>query len=255
MSDLSDLSPHSRFSDRADDYAKYRPTYPQAAIDWILEGLGPPSRLRIADIGAGTGISSWLLAERGVQIVALEPNAEMLAHAKRHTRIRYAAGTAEATGLAAGTIDIVTAFQAFHWFAPEPTMREFCRILKRRGRLAAIWNARNREDPFTLAYSDLIETFGDEVTSIERGRGSGSVTQTLTEGGFTRVLVRDFPHFHRMDHDNFIGYARSASYLPREGTEYGRLFGGLEEIYGRFADPEGYVVFPYLTKVFRADRG
>lgn len=56
---LYTLNPLTRFSDTA-DYVNYRPSYPAAAIDIILEGLAPPTQLLAADIGAGTGISSRL---------------------------------------------------------------------------------------------------------------------------------------------------------------------------------------------------
>lgn len=62
------MNPLSRFADRADDYAKYRPSYPAATIDTILEGLTNLSQLVAADMGAGTGISSRLLAERGIRV-------------------------------------------------------------------------------------------------------------------------------------------------------------------------------------------
>ena len=79
------MNPLSRFSDRAADYAKYRPSYPEEAIATIMEGLGNPSQLVAADIGAGTGISSRLLAERGVRVLAIEPNTEMREAARMST--------------------------------------------------------------------------------------------------------------------------------------------------------------------------
>src|SRR5262245_49009958 len=100
MSAPSDLDPTGRFTQRADDYAVYRPTYPAAAIDAILDGLGAPARLVAADVGAGTGIASRLLAERGVRVLAVEPNAAMRAVAAAHPRVEAHVGTAEATGLA-----------------------------------------------------------------------------------------------------------------------------------------------------------
>ncbi|MFN2529344.1 MAG: class I SAM-dependent methyltransferase [Candidatus Baltobacteraceae bacterium] len=253
MSHPSELSPTTRFSERADDYAKYRPTYPQAAIDWILQGIGMPHTLRVADIGAGTGISSWLFAERRAQVAAVDPNPQMLAKAKRHTRIRFVAATAERTGLPARSFDLITCFQAFHWFKPELVMVEFRRILKARGRLAAAWNNRDYEDPFTLEYSHLVESLGEEAIAVERGRGMGPVVQTFEQGGFKNVERSEFRHFHRMDEAGFIGYARSASYLPRQGPDYERMRAGLQAIYARHADPGGYVVFPYRTTVVRGD--
>jgi len=161
MSHPSDLSPTTRFSDRAGDYAKYRPTYPQAAIDWILQDIGMPDTLRVADIGAGTGISSRLFAERRAQVVAVDPNPQMLAKAKPHTRIRVVTAPAEQTGLPTSSFDLITCFQAFHWFKPEPVMVEFRRILKARGRLAAAWNNRDHEDPRILASGRILRRRSD----------------------------------------------------------------------------------------------
>jgi len=253
MADLSKMSPRTRFSARSEDYAKYRPTYPQAALAWILDGLPPVLRLRIADIGAGTGISSRLLAQRGAQVVAVDPNPQMIAAAGRHTRVRYVPAPAEATGLPGHSFDLITCFQSFHWFARDEAMMEFKRLLKPYGRITAIWNNRDRNEAFMADYSALIESFGEEVALVDRGIKISPVPQTLAAYGFTNIEDRTFAHFHRMDLDSFIGYARSASYLPREGPDYERLREGLEQLYRRYADDEGFVVFPYRTMVYRAD--
>ncbi|MBN3947811.1 MAG: methyltransferase domain-containing protein [Nostoc sp. NMS7] len=86
---LHTLNPLNRFSERAEDYVKYRPSYPADAIDIILEGLGENSQLVATDIGAGTGIDSRLLAERGVNVIAIEPNAAMREAAKPHPLIEF----------------------------------------------------------------------------------------------------------------------------------------------------------------------
>src|SRR5205085_9077451 len=77
MPQPSGLDSVGRFSDRAADYVKFRPTYPAAAADAILAGLEPAGKLVAADVGAGTGISARLLAERGVRVVAVEPGSAM----------------------------------------------------------------------------------------------------------------------------------------------------------------------------------
>ena len=113
---LHQLNPQSRFSDRAEDYAKYRPSYPTAAIDCILQEFKEKSPLIAADIGAGTGISSRLLADRGVRVIAIEPNAAMRQVAEAHPLVEFRHGSAEATKLPDKSVDLVTCFQAFHWF-------------------------------------------------------------------------------------------------------------------------------------------
>ncbi|MBV9438785.1 MAG: class I SAM-dependent methyltransferase, partial [Candidatus Eremiobacteraeota bacterium] len=123
------MRPTARFTKRADAYAAGRPSYPPAAIDALLDGLGDPSAVVAVDLGAGTGISSRLLAERGAQVLAVEPNAAMRAAAERHPRVEWIDGTAEQTGLAEASVDLVAAFQAFHWFHAPVALREAIRIL------------------------------------------------------------------------------------------------------------------------------
>ena len=82
-----------RFTDRAADYVRYRPTYPAEAVDTILDGLGPPEHLVAADIGAGTGISARLLGDRGVRVIAVEPGEGMRRAAASHPNVTWVAGT------------------------------------------------------------------------------------------------------------------------------------------------------------------
>ena len=96
--------PTGRFSDRAAAYAQHRPDYPSAAIDAILDGLGDPAQLVAADLGSGTGISSRLLADRGVVVKAVEPNPEMRSAATPHERVELLDCVAERTGLANASV-------------------------------------------------------------------------------------------------------------------------------------------------------
>src|SRR5215469_12440697 len=121
-----------RFRDRAEAYAAYRPVYPDEAVDAVLEGLGDPGLLEIADVGAGTGISSRLFADRGAHVFAIEPNEQMRAEASDHPRIEWLPGDAANTGLPNESVDLVVACQAFHWFATPFVMVEFRRIARRR---------------------------------------------------------------------------------------------------------------------------
>ena len=98
-------SPTTRFSDRADDYARHRPTYPDAIIDALFAGLKDVRHLTAADIGAGTGISARLLAQRCAIVNALEPNDDMRSAGEAAAspagagRINWRSAAAERTGL------------------------------------------------------------------------------------------------------------------------------------------------------------
>src|SRR5262249_28914341 len=129
-------------------------------------GLGPGSVL--VDVGCGTGISSRLFAEKGVQVIGIEPNSQMRKAAEAATRETvsldvpvYRDGRAEASGLPDPSADAVSAAQAFHWFEPDTALREFHRILKPGGWTILVWNERDETDPFTAAYGAVIRTAPD----------------------------------------------------------------------------------------------
>src|SRR5271165_4067005 len=101
------MRPTERFGARAGSYAAFRPSYPPESIDAALDGMGEASRLVIADVGAGTGISSRLFAQRGAEVVAIEPNERMRTQAQPHPKVRWSEGTAQQTGLADASVDMI----------------------------------------------------------------------------------------------------------------------------------------------------
>lgn len=119
----------SIFSNRAQEYARYRPSHSVDAISAILDGLASSSQLVAADIGAGTRIASRQLGDWGVEVIAIEPNKSMIQAAAHHPLVEFKAGTAENTTLPDNSVDLVTSFQAFHWFDPLPTLQEFHRYI------------------------------------------------------------------------------------------------------------------------------
>jgi SAM-dependent methyltransferase len=240
-----------RFSDRADDYAKYRPSYPEAAIDAILSGLGPPETLRAGDIGAGTGISARLLAARGVETIAIEPNSAMRDAAAPAPCLQFRDGTAEATGLAAGALDLVLCAQAFHWFQAEAALAEFGRILRAAGCLALVWNRRSREDAITLAYRQALLDIGGESQAEQNEFDRQLVARS---GMFSGVRRLTFPNQQVLDERALIGRAMSASNVPKSGPHAVRLLELLHDLHARYADAAGRVTLVYETEVNLAER-
>src|SRR5262245_57135737 len=245
------MNPTGRFSDRAEDYRRYRPDYPAAALDAILEGLGEPTARIAADVGAGTGISARQLAARGVRVHAVEPNAEMRTAAAPHERVTWRAGTAEATGLGTASVDLVVCAQAFHWFRLPDALAEFHRILKPSGRLAVMWNTRDRGNALTRGYTEAIEAVDGE-DPLERMRFEPAA---VTAGGFFAGPAESrFPHAQVLDRAGLVGRALSASYVPREGERFARLQAMLDALWEREHDAGGNVTLRYVTKVYRAAR-
>lgn len=248
---LSELDPTGRFGDRARDYVKYRPSYPRAAIDTLLEGLAEPASLRAADIGAGTGISARLLAERGVRVAAIEPNAPMRDAAEPHESVTFHDGTAEATGLPDAAFDLVLCAQAFHWFRPDAALAEFRRILRPGARLALMWNRRSQTDPFTAGYRDAILAVGGE-SAAERMEFEPALVPR--SGFFSATSRHSIPNSQRLDLAGLIGRAQSASYVPKQGVNAERLLDLLRALHARHADADGFVTLVYETEIHLSAR-
>jgi SAM-dependent methyltransferase len=249
---LHSLDPTGRFSDRAADYAMYRPSYPSAAVDAVLSGLGEPTRLRAVDVGAGTGISTRLLAERGVRVIAVEPNRPMREMGAGTTPglVEWRDGTAEATGLAPCTADLVLCAQAFHWFRPREALREFCRILRPGGRLALMWNDRDENDPGTAEYGRLVREASANSPAESHAHHHRALKSSDLFRGFRRVVVNGG---QALDREGLIGRARSASYVPKEGREWDTLSRALADLHGQFADSRGLMTLAYVTRVYLAE--
>jgi SAM-dependent methyltransferase len=124
------------FSPQSSGYAKFRPTYPAALFDWVA-GIAPARGLAV-DVGTGSGQAAVELGERFARVLAVDPSDAQLANATPHPRVTYRRGTAEATGADAGSADLVTASQAFHWFDHAKFFEEARRVL-RPGGVLAVW--------------------------------------------------------------------------------------------------------------------
>lgn len=246
---LYTMNPLTRFSERAIAYAKYRPSYPEKAIAIILEGLGNYTQLVVADIGAGTGISSRLLAQHGIRVIAVEPNQNMSEVATPHHLVEFHNGTAENTNLADACVDLVTCFQAFHWFNPEPTLQELQRILKPSGRLAVVWNNRDQDDEFTQNYTKLVKTASNQNPAESRLE---SISPLLFSDLFTQVHCHIFNYRQALNLEGLIGRSQSVSYLPQTGVAHEQLITGLTELYNSKYDEKGLVYLSYRTSVYLA---
>jgi SAM-dependent methyltransferase len=137
------------FGATAEEYERYRPSYPAGAVAWML----PPGATRVADVGAGTGKLTGMLLARGLEVAAIEPDPAMLAVLRREhpAASPYLAG-AEELPLPDGSVDAVLAGQAWHWFDHERAVDEVRRVLRPGGWLGLVWNG---PDPRDLWEYDL----------------------------------------------------------------------------------------------------
>lgn len=249
---LHDRDPTGRFSNRAADYARFRPSYPNTAIDAVLSGLRPSTELLAADVGAGTGISARLLADRGVRVTAVEPNESMRSAAEPHPRVTFTDGTAESTGLDAGAFDLVLCAQAFHWFRFNEALAEFARILRAGGRVALVWNQRDERDEFTRSYGEAIRTASRNDPAAEREfNGSNALAVSPLFTGYRRLA---FPSVQSLDREGLRGRATSASYVPKDGPRLSALLETLDRIHARASTPDGRAELRYETVVHLCEK-
>ncbi|HTV72943.1 MAG TPA: class I SAM-dependent methyltransferase [Candidatus Acidoferrales bacterium] len=232
--DVRGVDTTGRFNERSRDYAQFRPSYAAAAVDAVLEGLAPPEELTIVDIGAGTGIATQLLKARGAQVIGVEPNEQMRAQALAlGCDVRL--GNASATGLPNACADVVTAFQAFHWFCTPEALREFRRVIRPHGRLAAVWNFFDRSDAFTDEFCRLYERYGDTRHIAGLGIDESRVRAFVREHGFGEFRKTAAGYEQFVDFDGMLGRLRSSGSMPRDGAAYEALAAHARRLYDRFA--------------------
>jgi SAM-dependent methyltransferase len=243
------LSFTERFSDLAGAYVAARPSYPPESVDVIIEGMGDPAALAVADLGAGTGISSRVIAERGPLVYAIEPNAKMREAAAPDERVKWVNGTAEATTLANASVDIVTAFQAWHWVDHPAGVREARRILRPGGRIAAIYNERDARDPFTAAYGNAIMKYAMDDT--EQRRADALAAFAAIDPAHTKRF--EFGNGHRLDRAGVHQRAESSSYLPKNNDAARAMHAELDAVFDDFQN-DGAVMMQLVTLVVRVER-
>ncbi|TXH78069.1 MAG: class I SAM-dependent methyltransferase, partial [Thiothrix sp.] len=116
------------FSNVAKTYANYRPQYPAELYTWLANIS--PSTESVWDCACGTGQASLGLAEHFQQVIATDASAQQIAVAEPHPKIEWRVASAEASGLADHSVDLITVAQALHWFDLEQFYAEAQRVLK-----------------------------------------------------------------------------------------------------------------------------
>jgi ubiquinone/menaquinone biosynthesis C-methylase UbiE len=231
----------------------YRPSYPVEAIDYLYDTIGFQAGSQIADIGAGTGIFTKLLLERGSLVTAVEPNQAMREAGEKVLgklhNFRAVSGAAEATGLEANSVDYIVSAQAFHWFNRAEAQLEFRRILRQGGKCVLIWNSRLTEgSPFLVGYEQLLHTYGLDYKAVNHRNISEEELASFFKTG--DLHVARFMNRQEFDYEGLQGRLLSSSYSPMEGhPNYEPMMAALRELFDKSAE-NGKVGIDYETEVF-----
>ena len=251
MADPDTFSPEQRFSNRVENYVRYRPGYPPEILDLLQEQVGLAAGSVVADVGSGTGISSEWLLKGGAVVFGVEPNREMGQAAERllvgYPGFHSVDGKASATTLARESMDFIVAAQAFHWFGTQETRAEFSRILRPGGHIVLMWNERKlAATPFLREYEALLQHFGTDYAAVRHELVNADVSGRFFIGDHA---THTFQNRQQLDFESLKGRLLSSSYAPAEGhPRHEPMVTELRRIFDRHQS-NGQVVLQYDTQV------
>lgn len=232
------------FGAAATEYERSRPSYPDAAVDWIV-AAGARAAL---DVGAGTGKLTRALLERGLEVSAVEPSDGMRRTLEAELpAARALAGIAEALPLADASVDLVTCAQAWHWVDAERATAEAARVLRPGGRLACVWNLRDDRCDWMRALSGLLERLGAHNV-VEDDFGFG--------GRFGPTESFAVRWSRPMTPERLVELFSTRSYvIVAPEPERRRLLSEVRELSETHPELAGRESFemPYMTRCFRAE--
>ncbi|MDQ2104241.1 class I SAM-dependent methyltransferase [Azospirillum isscasi] len=257
----ADTVKHGDFTGLAKDYAQYRPAYSETVLSAILGLVGKtPGEIDAADVGAGTGIWTRMLARRGLRsVTAVEPNADMRQHGAAdpdNGAISWRAGSAEHTSLADGSADLVSMASSFHWADFDVATAEFHRVLRPGGHFIALWNPRLIEaNPLLVRIEEHLRALAPDLKRVSSGRSG--IAATLTERlwtcpRFDDVVYLEGRHTVDLSVAHYLGAWRSVNDIQ---VQLGpQRFADFLDFVADLLKRETAVTTTYLTRAWVARR-
>jgi SAM-dependent methyltransferase len=245
------------FGSAAGAYESGRPDYPREAVDWMLAPVRAEGRaLRVADVGAGTGKLTRTIVEAGAEVVAIDPDPDMLATLRGNVHgVPTFVGTGERMPLPDASVDAVLLGQAWHWVDPVAASSEAGRVLRAGGVLGLVWNIRDESDPWVARLTAAMHGSHAEEMLAGDGPRVDAPFQGLDEHAWTwaRTLTRLA----------LLDMVASRSYvITASDAERARILAAVGDLFDerRRAEPQGAgdgaetITLPYVTRAYRGIR-
>lgn len=245
------MAEQSRFNTVAGQYAAGRPNYPAELFDALSADLGRPlCGIDALDLGAGPGIASRQLAERGARVTALELSGPMLAQLVSHSPgARAVQGSVHALPFRGDTADLITCAQAWHWIDPETGVPEVRRVLRPGGIFAAWWNFTQRDSDWEAEQEQRIARVVPNWADYQISTNSRKDFDT--EDGFGLVAARhQFSWEREVPVERHLQNLNSKSYIAELADPVAFLAMERELLLGVF--PAGVVTERFGTKLITA---
>ncbi|MFJ2390769.1 class I SAM-dependent methyltransferase [Pseudomonas koreensis] len=236
----------------ADAYLK-RPDYADAAIDAMLSIAGAEQGDKFCDVGAGVAHLTLMLAARGLDVTAVEPNDAMRANGIKRTaelaNVKWHEGTGEVTGQATQAFDMVTFGSSFNVCDRQQALKETARILKPRGWFACMWNHRNLEDPIQARIEAIIK---ERVPGYGYGTRREDQTAVIDASElFGPVVHLDARVIHEQSIEECLEAWRSHATLERQaGANFHEVISAIDDYLKGLQTPS--IQIPYSTNIWVA---
>jgi SAM-dependent methyltransferase len=235
----------------AADYERVRPSYPTRALGVLADALDLRPGRQVAEVGAGTGKFTRLLALTGARVIAVEPVAAMRARlAELLPRVEIVDGLAESTGLADGSVDVVVAAQAWHWFDPAAALAEVERITRPGGRLGLVWNTLDETVPWVSEYSSIYRQWRTDAVPGHRDGTWRKFFDTVQ--GWDPLCEEHVPNPYVTDREGVLGQALTSSVISTlDDGRRAQVRRQLEEVLERHEESRGdRIEIPYVTDLY-----
>lgn len=238
------------FTNAVEPYVRGRPDYPPAAVEFVIRSLNLAPGKIVLDVGAGTGKFTNLLLPSGATIIAVEPVEAMRRRLETDLPVlQVLDSSAEHLPVSDDSIDGIVVAQAFHWFDGRRALTEFQRVMRRRAKLALIWNVRDERLDWVRKLSSILGAFEEGTPRHHHGIWQ----ECFEHSAFEPLILKTFRHVQRGAPEFVVDRVASVSFIAAlPDADRGRVLEQVRELLAASPETRGKdtIELPYETRVY-----